>query len=199
MNERTEWTEVKDQTEAGPVGGMVLHLPPAKSQSEWGLLERSCRADTAHLLLALCPLGGTPVCLRLRLLICSPRLTSHPARTWRLGENNRSLCYPLFSKNHPKLESPGEIKEAKVKSQSFIYLFYLFIFNGHTCSIWKFLGLGVKSELQLPAYATAIAMPDWSHICDLYHISLQHEILNPLSEARIKPVSSWILVRFLTH
>ena len=27
--------------------------------------------------------------------------------------------------------------------------------------------LGVKSELQLLAYATATAMPDLSHICDL--------------------------------
>ena len=33
--------------------------------------------------------------------------------------------------------------------------------------------LGVESELQLPAYATATAttMPDLSHICDLYHSS----------------------------
>ena len=29
--------------------------------------------------------------------------------------------------------------------------------------------LGVESELQLPAYATATAMTDPSHICDLHH------------------------------
>ena len=29
--------------------------------------------------------------------------------------------------------------------------------------------LGIKSELQLPAYVTAIAMPDLSCICDLQH------------------------------
>ena len=28
--------------------------------------------------------------------------------------------------------------------------------------------LGVKSELQLLAYTTAIAMPDTSRVCDLY-------------------------------
>ena len=31
--------------------------------------------------------------------------------------------------------------------------------------------LGVESELQLPAYTTAITMPDPSHICDLHHSS----------------------------
>ena len=31
--------------------------------------------------------------------------------------------------------------------------------------------LGVKSELQLPAYTTITATPDPSHICDLYHSS----------------------------
>ena len=45
--------------------------------------------------------------------------------------------------------------------------------------------LGVKlEELQLPAYATATATPDPSHICDLCHSSQQRQILNPLSEAR---------------
>ena len=41
-------------------------------------------------------------------------------------------------------------------------------------------------ELQLSAYATAtaIAMQDPSHICDLHHSSQQHQILNHLSEAR---------------
>ena len=44
--------------------------------------------------------------------------------------------------------------------------------------------LGVISELQLPAYATAMAMPDLSCICGLYHSSQQCRILNPLSRAR---------------
>ena len=33
--------------------------------------------------------------------------------------------------------------------------------------------LGVKLELQLPAYTTAPATPDLIHICDLYHSSRQ--------------------------
>ena len=44
--------------------------------------------------------------------------------------------------------------------------------------------LGVKLELQLRAFATATAMPDPSHICDLHCSSEQHQILNPLSGAR---------------
>ena len=44
--------------------------------------------------------------------------------------------------------------------------------------------LGVELELQLPAYTSAEAMQDLSCICDLPHSSLQHQILNALSEAR---------------
>ena len=42
--------------------------------------------------------------------------------------------------------------------------------------------LGVESELQLLAYT--IATWDQSHIFDLYHSSQEHQILNPLIEAR---------------
>ena len=44
--------------------------------------------------------------------------------------------------------------------------------------------LGVKSELQLLATATATVMPDLSHVYDLCHSSWQCQILNPLSKAR---------------
>ena len=51
--------------------------------------------------------------------------------------------------------------------------------------------LKVKSELQLPAYTTATATQDPSHI-----FNLQHQILNPLSEARDQALilmdTSWI-------
>ena len=43
--------------------------------------------------------------------------------------------------------------------------------------------LGVKSEWQLPAYATATATWDLRCVCDLHHSSQQRQILNPLSEA----------------
>ena len=44
--------------------------------------------------------------------------------------------------------------------------------------------LGVEWELQLPAYTTATATQDPSHVCDLPHSSQQGQILNPLTEAR---------------
>ena len=44
--------------------------------------------------------------------------------------------------------------------------------------------LGVKSELQLPAYTTATATQDPSCICDLHYNSWQLQILNLLIETR---------------
>ena len=44
--------------------------------------------------------------------------------------------------------------------------------------------LGVESELQLSTYATATAMWDLSHVCDLYHTHGQCQILNQVSKAR---------------
>ena len=44
--------------------------------------------------------------------------------------------------------------------------------------------LGVKLELQLLAYPTVTATQNPSLICNLYHSSQQHWILNSLSEAR---------------
>ena len=44
--------------------------------------------------------------------------------------------------------------------------------------------VGVKLELQLQAYATAIATPDPSHICALHCGLWQCLVLNPLSEAK---------------
>ena len=61
--------------------------------------------------------------------------------------------------------------------------------------------LVVKLELQLPAYTTATIMPDLGRICNLYRSSRQHQILNPLREARDQThnlvVPSWIC--FLLH
>ena len=57
--------------------------------------------------------------------------------------------------------------------------------------------LGAESELQLPTYATATAIPNSSHICDLHHSLQQCQILNPLRPG-LKPASSWMLVWFTT-
>ena len=58
-------------------------------------------------------------------------------------------------------------------------------------------GLGVKSELKLPAYGRATATWDPSHICDLHHRLWQRQSLNPLGKARdqthILIDTSWVL------
>ena len=66
-----------------------------------------------------------------------------------------------------------------------IFFFFVFLsFLGPHPRHVEIPRLGVELELQLPAYATATAMQDTSHIYDLHHSSWQHRILNPVSEAR---------------
>ena len=62
----------------------------------------------------------------------------------------------------------------------FIYLFFQWPHLQHM-EVPRF---WVKSELQLPAYTTAIATRDPSCICDLHHSLQQCWILNSLSEDR---------------
>ena len=48
----------------------------------------------------------------------------------------------------------------------------------------------------VPAYAIATATPDLNRVCDLHHSSQEHQIFNPLREARDGTrnlmVPSWI-------
>jgi len=66
----------------------------------------------------------------------------------------------------------------------FFFFPFVFVFLGSHFRHMEVPRLGVESELQLPAYTTAMATPDPSHICELHHSSWQHWSLNPLSEAR---------------
>ena len=49
--------------------------------------------------------------------------------------------------------------------------FFFFSFLGPHLQHTEIPRLGIKLELQLLAYTPAIAMPDPSYICDLYHSS----------------------------
>ena len=73
----------------------------------------------------------------------------------------------------------------KVSMMPFFFLFLSFFFGGggHTCGIRTFPRLGLRSELQVQAYATTTT-PDPSCICDLHHNLQQCHILNPVSKAR---------------
>ena len=65
-----------------------------------------------------------------------------------------------------------------------IFSFFLYFLRGVTPVEYGSSQLGIKLELQLPAYATAAATPDLSRVCDLHCSSWQCQILNPLSEVR---------------
>ena len=66
----------------------------------------------------------------------------------------------------------------------FCFLFVcLFVCLGLYLWHMKVSRLGVKSELQPLAYATATVTPDLSRICNLHHSSWQRRILKPQSEA----------------
>ena len=80
----------------------------------------------------------------------------------------------------------------------FCFVFCLFAFSRATPWHMEVPRLGVQSELQPPAYATATAMPVQSRVCHLHHSSWQHRILNPLSKARDRtlnlmvPRAGWV-------
>ena len=82
------------------------------------------------------------------------------------------------------------------------YFHTIIAFFSFLCSyLWhmEVPGLGVKLELQLQAYATAMATPYPSHICNLCHNIHQCQILNPL----MRPVSNLLphgyYIGSLTH
>ena len=78
----------------------------------------------------------------------------------------------------------GSMSILSVQFLVFIYLFICFL----SLHLWhmEVPRLGVKLELQLPAYGTDTAIATWdlSHLSDLHHSSGQCQILNSLSEVR---------------
>ena len=66
----------------------------------------------------------------------------------------------------------------------FLIFFFFYFFLGPYPQHMEVPRLGVESEPQLAACTTATAMPDVSHIFNLYHNSQQRQILNLLSKAR---------------
>ena len=97
-----------------------------------------------------------------------------------------------FLRGGERARSPLKLALAQC-SFRVISVFSYFLFFSF-CLFLSFLGpllwhkevprLGVESELQPPAYSTATATRDQSHVCDPHHSSQQHRILNPLSKAR---------------
>ena len=125
-----------------------------------------------------------------------------PLKTWNITITSESSLIPLFSQCLPPLWHqrrqqlfiffhPCALCEASSPQCNFF-----FVFLGLYLQHMEVTKLGVESELQVPVYATAIAMPDPSRVCHLRHSSWQCQILNPLSEARdrthILMDTSWV-------
>ena len=85
---------------------------------------------------------------------------------------------------------PSQSLPSTSPDPNYQFLFFFFFFFFFLCFLWphpqlmEVSRLGIKLEVQLPAYATATAMRDPSHVCDLHHSSPQCRIPDPLSEAR---------------
>ena len=71
---------------------------------------------------------------------------------------------------------------------------FLFFFLGLHLRHMDVPRLGVESELQLPAYTTATATLDPSHIFDLCRSLRQHWILNLLSKVRDQTETAEFLI-----
>ena len=67
---------------------------------------------------------------------------------------------------------------------SAIISLFFFSFLGPHCMAYGGSQARIKLELQLPAYATATAMQDPSHVWDLHKSSRQRQILDPPSKGR---------------
>ena len=60
-------------------------------------------------------------------------------------------------------------------------------------------GLGVKSELWLPAYTTTTTTPDLSGICDLRRAFQQRQILDPLRDQTVVPQTLCQVLNLLSY
>jgi len=91
-----------------------------------------------------------------------------------------------------------QFKSSFISFSFFLSFFFFFFFLGPPPQRMEVPRLGVDSEMLLPAYTTATATWDLSHDCDLPNSSWQPRSLTHWLRPGIKPVSSWILVRFAT-
>ena len=119
-----------------------------------------------------------------------------------LNQNNsRFLSVRVVCRRRLGLNSQGvgvlwlaEVPKHRLCSPLFFFFFFSFL--GPHPKHMEVPRLGVESELQLLACATATAMQHLSRVCDLHCTLWQHQNLNPLREARdwtwILMVPSWV-------
>ena len=91
---------------------------------------------------------------------------------------------------------PRRGRAAPTSTPVFWVFFSVFCFLGPYLQHTEVPRLGVPSELQLPAYTTA--MPDPSRIGDLHHSSQQCRSLTHEARPGMEPKTSWFLVGFVS-
>ena len=135
---------------------------------------------------------SAPTLVQAQPLMCRRAHTHTHTPLCGKGETRTCWGYPMNLAAHLNFWAANH--------QAWVFFFpFFFLFLGLHPRRMEVPRLGVESELKPPAYATATATRDLKRVCDLHHSSRQCQILYPLSEARIEPASSWILVRLVTH
>ena len=102
--------------------------------------------------------------------------------TRQLTEGNQKPCAWIRSSGGKEWSEKREESLRENLRNSNFFLFFVFLWP----HLWlmNILRPGMESELQLPAYATATAMPYPSCNCDIWCSLWQLLLLNPLKEAR---------------
>ena len=187
---------------------MGFHLSSKHKSSEFSYKSSGSSLETSQQIHIL-P-GGIAPCLNFLFFSSLSTLSSfiqQAGKPIKVGNKQSLVCLAggepvwLFSNNSCSYEFVTihlfNILSRIVLGVCFVF-FFLSFFLGPYPRYMEVPRLGLESELQLLAYATATATSDTSRFCDLHCSSAQCRILNPLSKARTKPASSWILVRFFT-
>ena len=104
----------------------------------------------------------------------------------RISEYTNYLGVNILLLKEQKVYLSGNLTHFYVLYYFFIFYLFYFIFCFLGLHLWhmEIARLGVQLELQLLAYARAMATSDSSHVCNLHHSSWQSQILNTLRKAR---------------
>ena len=110
------------------------------------------------------------------------------------GSNDSTTPYLWLCENiGPKL--PGH---PVLQGKPGIWILFCLVFLGPHLQHLEFPKLGVKSELKLPAYTTATARQDLSHVWTYSKTHSNTGSLTHWAGPGIEPISSWIVVGFVT-
>ena len=115
--------------------------------------------------------------------VLHPSLKMHQQWQNLEGQGTRSPSEETTGKSVPlgfEKQRPGGKRPQLFLVTALRCHFFLGPLWGHV----EVLRLRVELQLQLPAYTTATAMGDLSLVCNLHHSSWQHQIPDPLNQAR---------------